>query len=99
MFTSANAWRASGLQEKTDPLHPSVNNVLTFLHVFHINRLSYSTISTACSALASCLKGLNFLVVTTLGLLYPLSKLCLGGTDPYTASFNIWAAVSNTVIF
>ena len=34
-------WCAFGLQKKTDPLHPSVKDVLKFLHNFRVNQLSY----------------------------------------------------------
>ena len=53
-------WCAFALQKKIDPLHPSVSDVLQFLHTFRVNQLSYSTINTARSALSSYLMGYQF---------------------------------------
>lgn len=53
-------WCAFALQKKIDPLHPSVSDVLKFLHTFRVNQLSYSTINTARSALSSYLMGYQF---------------------------------------
>ena len=46
-------WCAFGLREKLIRLHPSVNDVLTFLRTFYINQLPYLTINTFGSALPS----------------------------------------------
>ena len=53
-------WCAFALQKKIDPLHPSVSDVLQFLHIFRVNQLSYSTINTARSALSSYRMGYQF---------------------------------------
>lgn len=53
-------WQAFCFEEKINSLQPSVNNVLKFLHGFHINNRSYSLINTARSALSSYLMSFQF---------------------------------------
>ena len=53
-------WSAFCFQHKTNSLQPSVNNVMNFLHIFHVQSCSYSLIKTARSALSNYLKGFEF---------------------------------------
>ena len=53
-------WETFCSQEKSDPLHPNVNEVLKFLHNLHIKQLSYSPINSARSSLSNYLMGFHF---------------------------------------
>ena len=39
-------WHSFCIQETLDPLHPTVNEVLNFLHCLYVQKLPYSTIFT-----------------------------------------------------
>ena len=73
MFTS---------QEKTDPLYLSVNDMLNFLHTFHINQLSCWTITQLAQNSQAIFWGMNLLVVTTLSN-HPFWGLLLKKTPYY----------------
>lgn len=53
-------WQAFCLQGKVDSLRPGVDDVLKFLHNFHVANRSYSLINTVRSALSSYLLGYKF---------------------------------------
>ena len=54
-------WNEFCIQRQIDPMRPTVNKVLDFLHTLYVQDLSYSTINTARSATASSLLDVKFM--------------------------------------